>query len=64
MRGGNSRNLPSNGRDYMRGVGGGGGNAGRDVPPPLSMSRNGGSRMDSMFSRRSPPGRGGMRGFG
>lgn len=48
----------------MRG-GGGGGSArdylrGRELPP-LPMSRNG-SRMDSMFSRRSPPR--GMRGFG
>lgn len=52
MRGGN-RDYPPGG---MRG--------GRDMGPMPPMPRNGGgARMDSMFSRRSPPSRG-MRGFG
>lgn len=38
----------------------------RDLPPmPMPPSRSAAGRMDSMFSRRSPPpSRGGMRGFG
>lgn len=48
-------------RDYP---GGGGMRGGRDMGPMPPMPRNGGgSRMEAMFSRRSPPSRS-MRGFG
>lgn len=47
------------GRDYPGGMRGG-----RDMGPLPPMPRNGGSsRMEAMFSRRSPPSRS-MRGFG
>lgn len=45
-------------RDYPGGMRGG-----RDMGPLPPMPRNGGSRMEAMFSRRSPPSRS-MRGFG